>query len=234
MIALRPGRLPVPRQLPLLRELLLFTFGFQVNTPSADDPIVALSGTDTKPAIDGFNPGVGADLYTTNGETTDFAHARQGRAGVDAGTRRRAARRRVRLSGQGRPGPERVRQDPALCSRRRALGCRPRQPVSHLKIEVEPFYLNVAEIDPQKSHNNPLSDFRFAYSYNGASQTVHILANRDIDNDGSEDAVTTHWSINGGPTQSDTPASGTGGGLRRPRRRVLPHRRCHGHGRGPR
>ena len=57
-------------------ELLLYTFGFQVNTPSADDPIyIALSGTDTKPAIDGFNPGVGADLYTTNGETTDFAHA---------------------------------------------------------------------------------------------------------------------------------------------------------------
>ena len=50
-----------------------------MNTPSADDPIyVALSGTDTKPAIDGFNPGVGADLYTTNGETTDFAHADRG------------------------------------------------------------------------------------------------------------------------------------------------------------
>ncbi len=57
-------------------ELLLYTFGFQVNSPSADDPIyVALSGTDQKPAIDGFNPGVGADLYTTNGETTDYAHA---------------------------------------------------------------------------------------------------------------------------------------------------------------
>ena len=57
-------------------ELLLYSFGYQVNTPSADDPIfVALSGTDQKPAIDGFNPGVGADLYTTNGETTDFAHA---------------------------------------------------------------------------------------------------------------------------------------------------------------
>ena len=60
-------------------ELLLYTFGFQVNTPSADDPIyVALSGTDQKPAIDGFNPGVGADLYTTNGETTDYAHAMRG------------------------------------------------------------------------------------------------------------------------------------------------------------
>ena len=71
-------------------ELLLYPFGFQVNTPSADDPIfVAWAGTDKKPAVQGYNPGVGADLYTTNGEQTDYAyteyelpghHARAGRA----------------------------------------------------------------------------------------------------------------------------------------------------------
>src|SRR5262245_51491961 len=44
-------------------QLLLYPFGFQVNTPSADDPIyVAWAGTDKKPAVPGFNPGVGADL----------------------------------------------------------------------------------------------------------------------------------------------------------------------------
>ena len=55
--------------------LLLYTQGWQTLTPSADDPIyVALTGTDTDPAVPGFNPGVGADLYTTNGEFTDWAH----------------------------------------------------------------------------------------------------------------------------------------------------------------
>ena len=32
---------------------------------------------------------------------------------------------------------------------------------AHTKFETEPFYLNVAEIDPQKSWN-AVSDFRFA------------------------------------------------------------------------
>ena len=60
-------------------QLLLYPFGFQVNTPSADDPIyVAWAGTDKKPAVQGFNPGVGADLYTTNGEQTDWAAADEG------------------------------------------------------------------------------------------------------------------------------------------------------------
>ncbi len=58
-------------------QLLLYSFGWQVQTPSADAPIfLALSGTDANPAISGFDPGVGADLYTTNGETTDYAHAK--------------------------------------------------------------------------------------------------------------------------------------------------------------
>ena len=192
-------------------ELLLYTFGFQVNTPSADDPIyVALSGTDTKPAIDGFNPGVGADLYTTNGETTDFAHADRGALAWtpelgdgphDDGF--------VFPDKEGQVQSEFAKTLPfALDVARSAAD--PDNPVSHLKNEVEPFYLNVAEIDPQKSHN-PLSDFRFAYSYNGASQPVQILAKRDIDNDGSEDAVTAHWSINGGPTQDATASEWDGG-----------------------
>ena len=59
--------------------LLLYSQGWQTLTPSADDPIyVALTGDDTDPAVPGFNPGVGADLYTTNGEFTDWAHAERG------------------------------------------------------------------------------------------------------------------------------------------------------------
>ncbi len=48
--------------------LLLSTFGWQLQEPSADDPIyIALQGTDAKPGIPGFDPGVGGDLYITNG-----------------------------------------------------------------------------------------------------------------------------------------------------------------------
>ncbi len=55
--------------------LLLYPEGWQVATKTADDPVyLALTGTDEKPAVPGFDPGVGAELYTTNGETTDHAH----------------------------------------------------------------------------------------------------------------------------------------------------------------
>ena len=130
-------------------ELLLYTFGFQVNTPSADDPIyVALSGTDTKPAIDGFNPGVGADLYTTNGETTDFAHAQHDTLAwtpeLGDGPHNDGF---VFPDKEGQIQNEFVKTlpfdlDVALSA------ADPDNPVSHLKIEVEPFYLNVAAIDP--------------------------------------------------------------------------------------
>ncbi|WP_036331386.1 M14 family metallopeptidase [Microbispora sp. ATCC PTA-5024] len=59
--------------------LLLYPQGWQVETTTADDPVyLALTGTDEKPAVPGFDPGVGAELYTTNGETTDHAHAAYG------------------------------------------------------------------------------------------------------------------------------------------------------------
>lgn len=192
-------------------ELLLYTFGHQVNTPSADDPIyVALSGTDAKPAIDGYNPGVGADLYTTNGETTDYAHAAHGTLAWtpelgdgphDDGF--------VFPDKEGQVQGEFAKNLPfALDVARSAAD--PDNPVSHTKIQVKPFYLNVADIDPQKSHN-PLSDFRFKHSYNGASQPVRILAKRDINGDGAEDAVTARWSINGGPTKSAATSEWDGG-----------------------
>lgn len=62
-------------------DLILYPWGWQVKTPSFDDPIfVAQAGTDDKPAISdsllgiGYDPGVGADLYTTNGDFTDWTY----------------------------------------------------------------------------------------------------------------------------------------------------------------
>ncbi|MFI6711008.1 M14 family zinc carboxypeptidase [Nonomuraea sp. NPDC050478] len=59
--------------------LLLYPSGFQIATETADHPIYqALTGDDENPAVPGFDPDLGAELYTTNGETTDHAHSTYG------------------------------------------------------------------------------------------------------------------------------------------------------------
>ena len=51
-------------------ELLLYGIGWQVNTPSPDDVILAqMAGTDENPAVPGYDPDISAELYTTNGDT---------------------------------------------------------------------------------------------------------------------------------------------------------------------
>jgi hypothetical protein len=184
-------------------QLLLYSFGWQVQTPSADDPIfVALSGTDKKPAIQDFNPGVGADLYITNGETTDFAHSSQGTLAwtpeLSEGS-----------NGDGFVFPDSNGQidnefkknlpfalDVALSADD------PDDPESHLGLHTKPFYLDVSQEDPQKAFN-PMSSFAFAYSY-GDPQPVQILAKRDLDGDGNQDPVTVHWSVNGNEETAST------------------------------
>ena len=61
-------------------QWLLYAEGWQIATPTADDPIYfALSGNLDRPAIRDFHPGLSSDvLYVTNGETTDYAHAGSG------------------------------------------------------------------------------------------------------------------------------------------------------------
>jgi hypothetical protein len=192
-------------------NLLLYPFGFQVNTPSADDPIyVAWAGTDKKPAVQGYNPGVGADLYTTNGEQTDYAAAVEGALAItpELGEGNQA-------SGFEFPDSEGqvqheflINKDFAVAAARSAVD--PDNPVSPVKLTTQPFYLNTATVDPQKSFN-PMSDFTFAHSFNGADQPVQVLAKRDLDNDGTEDDVTLNYSINGEPTQEAAAAEWDGG-----------------------
>jgi len=62
-------------------NLILYPWGWQVKTASLDDPIfLAQAGTDANPAIwdsladEGYDPGVGADLYITNGDFTDWTY----------------------------------------------------------------------------------------------------------------------------------------------------------------
>ncbi|HET9022097.1 MAG TPA: M14 family metallopeptidase, partial [Ornithinibacter sp.] len=61
-------------------QWLLYAEGWQIATPTADDPIYyAMSGNLDTPAITDFHPGLSSDvLYVTNGETTDYAHAARG------------------------------------------------------------------------------------------------------------------------------------------------------------
>ncbi len=51
-------------------ELLLYGVGWQTQTPSPDDNVYeALLGDHDHPAVPGYEPELGAQLYTTNGET---------------------------------------------------------------------------------------------------------------------------------------------------------------------
>jgi hypothetical protein len=178
-------------------QLLLYTQGWQTLTPSADDPIyVALSGTDDDPAIEGFNPGVGADLYTTNGEFTDWAH---GEADVLAWT--------PELS-EGCtgcqfefPDDEALVQEEFEKNIRFALNVAksaddPDDPESHMGLDTAGLYVNEAALDPWKT-NWPTSDLRVDVSYaGGSSQPVEVLAKRGIG------AVTLNYTINGRATQT--------------------------------
>jgi hypothetical protein len=177
-------------------QLLLYTQGWQTLTPSADDPIyVALSGTDDNPAIAGFNPGVGADLYTTNGEYTDWAHAEEGTLAWTP-----ELSEGCEDCGFEFPDDEALIQAEfernlpfALNVARSAED--PDDPVSHAGIDTAEMYLDVSEIDPWKT-NWPSSDLKVEVSYAGdSSQPVEVLAKRDLDD------VDLNYKINGGRTR---------------------------------
>jgi len=177
--------------------LLLYPQGWQTLTPSADDPIyVALTGRDTDPAIPGFNPGVSADLYTTNGEFTDWAHA-------DRGTLAWTPELDQGCDGCGFVFPD----DDALVQaefqknldfalRVAESAADPDDPVSHIGLDTAGLYLDESKIDPWKT-NWPASDLRVDVSYAGnSSQPVEVLAKRAVG------AVTLNYTINGGPART--------------------------------
>jgi hypothetical protein len=63
-------------------ELLLYGTGWQVATPTPDDIIYeALAGDDENPAVEGYDPDISAELYTTNGDTDTHMTARYGTLG---------------------------------------------------------------------------------------------------------------------------------------------------------
>jgi Zinc carboxypeptidase len=172
--------------------LLLYPQGWQTLTPSADDPIyVALTGRDTDPAVAGFNPGVSADLYTTNGEFTDWAHA-------DRNTLAWTPELEEGCENCGFVFPDDEALVQAEFQKNLDFAVRvaksatdPDDPVSHIGLDTAGLYLDESKIDPWKT-NWPTSDLRVDVSYAGdSSQPVEVLAKRAVG------AVTLHYSVNG-------------------------------------
>ena len=187
-------------------QWLLYPQGWQVGTLDADFPIyVALGGLDgPRSAIPGFNPGQSADtLYVTNGETTDYAE-------TSAGTIAYTPELGEGVEGAGFVFPD----DEALVQAEfeRTLpfdlglarsAAHPATPASPVGINVEPFYLDADDIDPQNGQQS-LFDFKFSVSY-GNPQEVRVLAKRNLG------AVTLRYRVNGGPVQSRPTTEWTGG-----------------------
>ncbi|GLZ30068.1 zinc carboxypeptidase [Lentzea sp. NBRC 105346] len=186
-------------------QWILYPQGWQTGSPEADNPIyVALAGTDAKPAIAGFDPGISSDeLYVTNGETTDYADSKNGTVAFTP-----------ELS-EGCDGCGFVFPDDealveaefqktlpfSLSLAKSAID--PANPKSSVGIDVKPFYLDQADLDQE---NSPLSmlDFTFDVSY-GDPQEVRVLAKKSLG------AVTAKWQVGNGPVQSTTTSEWTGG-----------------------
>jgi hypothetical protein len=181
--------------------LLLYAYGWQVQTPSFDDPLfVEYTGTDAHPAVEGYDPGVGADLYTTNGTTDDYSYSKTGALswtpelseGCDG-------------CGFVFPDDEALVQAEfeknlpfALRLARSTL-----DPADPVGATMKPFYLETASLDPEKS-GNPLGNFKFSVSY-GDPQPVQVIAKRSLG------AVALKYRINGGAVQTVSTSEASGG-----------------------
>ena len=79
----------------------------------------------------------------------------------------------------------------------------PETPVSPVGIDVQPFYLDQDDIDPQNGQQS-LFDFKFAVSY-GNPQPVRVLAKRSLGK------ITLRYQVNGGRVQSASTSEWSGG-----------------------
>ncbi|MDQ1516234.1 MAG: hypothetical protein QOE80_2064 [Actinomycetota bacterium] len=171
-------------------RLLLYPIGWQEQTPTADQPIyAALAGTPVNPAIPGYKPELSAALYSTNGETSSWAHAAIGALAftIELGEG-------LPESGFVFPDNEALIEQEYQVNRPFALdlarsAADPSRPLSHLRSRVPPFVVD-----------------RFAVSY-GDPQPVQATALRRLG------PVEVHWQVGNGPEQQ-APTVEWAGGLR--------------------
>jgi hypothetical protein len=169
-------------------QLLLWPFGWQVDTHPADEPLMtALAGDDANPGIATFDPDVGADLYTTNGETNDHMYT---------------ATKTISFTPEGTPaatGNQFVFQDNE----------------ADVQAEFEKhvqFALDLARSAPDPTHpsshigitpaNFVVDKFNVSY---GDPQTVQVNARRDLG------PVQLRYRVNGGAVQTGTTSEWNGG-----------------------
>jgi hypothetical protein len=175
-------------------QWLLYAEGWQVGTPTADDPIYfALSGNLDEPAIPEFHPGLSSDvLYVTNGETTDYAHA-------ETGALAWTPELSEGCDGCGFVFPDNdalvqaefERNLPFALSVARSAED-PDDPDTATGLETKPFYV---KSDDAYKDGIPGVNFAFKYSY-GDPQEVQVLAKRSLGR------VTLKYRINNGRTHS--------------------------------
>jgi hypothetical protein len=171
-------------------RLMLYPIGWQEQTPTADQSIyAALAGTPVNPAIPGYKPELSADLYSTNGETSSWAHANTGTLAftVELGEG-------VPESGFLFPDNEALVEQEYEVNRPFAVDVArsagdPTRPVSHLGNQVPPIVVQ-----------------RFPVSY-GDPQPVEATVLRRLG------PVTVHWQVGTGP-ERQAPAIEWPGGLR--------------------
>ncbi len=189
-------------------EWLLYPEGWQVGSPTADDPIYfALSGNLDRAAIAGYHPGLSSDvLYVTNGEANDYSH----NVGKTLAWTPELAEG---CDGCGFVFPDDEALVQAEFERNLPFAESvaksaqdPDDPKSSLGIKTKPFYIR--SDDPYKA-GVPGANFAFPYSY-GDPQPVQVLAKRALG------SVTAKYRINGGAVRSASTSEWRGGERYRP------------------
>jgi murein tripeptide amidase MpaA len=169
-------------------RLLLWPPGWQVDTRYADEPLMeALAGDDENPGIPGFDPEVGAELYTTNGDTNDHLYG---------------AHRTISYTPEGTPaasGSGFVFQDVEADVQKEFE--------DHVQFALD-LARSAEDVTRPDSHiGNEAPNFvvdTFDVSY-GSPQTVQVNARRDLG------AISLKYRINGGPVQTRSTSEWDGG-----------------------
>jgi hypothetical protein len=170
-------------------QLILWPFGWQVDTHPADEPLMtALAGDDAHPGIEPFDPDVGADLYTTNGDTNDHMYK---------------STKTISFTPEGSEAAE---------GSVFAFQDNEADVQDEFERHVQ-FALDLARSAPDPTHpKSHLTGFdpqnfvvdKFSISY-GSPQTVQVNARRDLG------PIQAHWQVNGGATHTVSTTEWDGG-----------------------
>ena len=182
---------------------LLYNDGWQIGTPTADDPIYyAMSGNLDKPAIDGFHPGLSSDvLYVTNGEIDGYAQEADGTLAWTPELSPGCPTCGFVFPDDEALVQEEFQRNLPFAKSVADSATTPDNPTTVTGIKTKPFYV---ESEDAYKRGLPAVQLSFDKSY-GDPQPVAVLAKRSLG------AVTLKYRINGGPVQSKPTEEWAGG-----------------------